>query len=285
MSTRKAFKACCPEHISHWHPNYTTAFEAAKDKTGKLHFSTVDISASLLPRFTERLRRRLHRFPEFEDFFFVTEYRGLKGQTSHDGAEAAGIYGAYDALTVDLNLDDINDNEWFVDIGLELHAPGKVLQWTEDAHGLLMEYLLPNLNRHNTRKLMKSSRWSTDTAALLYDLAGFRVPLGGHPDHDEIRYINVYTTDKGPTYQLHRGAFSYHKPLDVLPDAIHGLLKDVSQLMSIYRHCCYNAAGTQEGCTRLEIRVPLMAAYDRIRVFPRDLARDTVVALDARVWW
>ncbi|KAI0091819.1 hypothetical protein BDY19DRAFT_877671, partial [Irpex rosettiformis] len=244
-----------------------------------------DIPAPLLGHFARHLRRKLSEFPEFEDVFFVHEYRGLKGVTCHDGAMAQDIFRAYDALTDDLDMDQIHDEDWWVDIGMEICSTGKVLQWAEQGHGLLVEHLLSHLDRRGIRRLMKSQGWATDTSALLYDFAGFRAKPGSYGTPSSVRYINVYTTDKESTYQLHTGSFRRHSPLDILPDAMPNLLRDVTQLTSVYRNCLYNAAGVQEGCARVEVRVPLSAAYDRLRAFPRDLASDTIVVVDAEIWW
>ena len=282
---RSAFQACLPEHTSHWPPTYAAAYALARDQARQLHFSSIDIPATLLSRFVDHLRQKLEEFPEFDEFFFMHEYRGLKGVTCHNGCSGEEILRAFDALTDDLDMELVDMEDWWVDIGMEVCCSGKVLQWVEDGHGLLAEYLLPHLDRAGIRGLMKSKGWATDTSALLYDLAGFRVKPGSRGTPNGVRYINVYTTDKEPTYQLHKGSFRQHSPLDILPDSLPNLLRDVVELSSIYRNCLYNAAGVQDGCARAEIRVPLSAAYDRLRVYPQNLAVDTIVVVDAPVWW
>lgn len=282
---RSAFQSCLPEHTSHWPPTYTTAYALAQDQARRLHFSSIDIPAPHLGDFVDHLRQKLEEFAEFDKFFFVHEYRGLKGVTCHDGSKGQHILQAFDALTDDLNMDLIDMENWWVDIGMEVCCPGKVLQWAEDGHGLLAEYLLPHLDRSGIRGLMGSKAWSRDTSALLYDFAGFRVAPGSRGTLDGVHYINVYTTDKEPTYQLHSGSFRKHKYLDILPDAMPNLLHDVVELATVYRNCRYNAAGVQDGCVRAEIRVPLSAAYDRLRIYPQNLAVDTIVVIDAPIWW
>lgn len=284
-SMHSAHHTCRPEHASHWPPNYTAAFSQSQDNLQQLHFSTLDIPGSLLPQFTENLHTQLDLYPDFDGFFFVHEYRGLKGVTCHDGCTAQEVHEAYDVLVEDLNPDLIDINDWWVDIGLEISSPEKVLQWAEEAHGILIEHLLPHLDRRRAVALMRSPAWATDTSSLLYDLAGFRVKPGSYGTPAQVRYINVYTTDKTPTYQLHTGAFKRHRPIEILPDTMPVLLSDIRRLAQMHRYCGYNTTGSQEGCVRVEIRVPLSAAHERLRVFPLALAEDSIIAIDAMVWW
>lgn len=227
------------------------------------------------------LRSQLHSVPEFEDFFFMHEYRGFKCITPHAGSVGNEVLRAYNEFTEDLDQDAIHEEDWWVDIGIELSVPEKILQWTEAGHRLLVKHLLPHLTEQKINAFMKSSGWATDTSALLYELAGFRSKTGSYGTEAQVLYLNVYTTDKEPTYQLHKGQFREHRYLELLPDSINTLIKDIEGLTYTYAHC----REEQEGSARVEIRVSLSAAFERMRIFPKSLAEDTIVAIDSRLWW
>ena len=55
-----------------------------RDDKGQLHLGSVDVPAGVISTFTEALLRYLNLVLEFEDAYFLHEFRGHKGATVHD---------------------------------------------------------------------------------------------------------------------------------------------------------------------------------------------------------
>jgi hypothetical protein len=279
---RTALTHVIPEQLSHWPPTYEMALSQARDLRSHLHFSSLEVPSERLVEFSTRLREELDAYPEYRDSFFYHEWRGMKGGTAHDGVIGAQANTAFNTITADLNLDQIDPDDWHVDVAVELYSPGKVLQWKKENHMFLVQHLIPNITNPVLTRLMQSSRWKTDTSAMLYSLAGFRTPISSTSSNEGIKYLNVYTTDKQPTYQLHQGAFRRHKPSDILPASLRHLLKDIHSIIDMFGGCREH---TQEGCARMELRIPMIHAREKLRDVPEDLLMESVVIFDAEEWW
>lgn len=264
---------------------------AARDKRRQFHFSSIDIPAHLLPQFCERLRHRLDNYSSFQDSFFLHEWRGLKGATLHnpddDEAIDQALLAACDIIDFDI-LEDPSDLEnWWIDIGLEIRSEGRVLQWLQEGHSQLLQYCLPSQTAQGIRKILRSKKFKIDISTLLYDLAGFRVEVPGPGRADQVAYINVYTTDKSATYQLHHGAFSRHRASDLLPTRISALVHDIKELGILYDLCAGARGPVHEGAARLEARIRMvpMLVPAKFRNLPRSLIDDTLVSYQAKDWW
>lgn len=271
-----------PQHLSHWPPSYDMAFVQARDINMQLHLGSIEIPSTMLVAFATKLIEHLEQYPNFKDCFFYHEWRGMKGGTAHDGAIGAQVDEAFNSITADLDFARIRPNDWHTDVAMELHAPGKVLMWATDSHPLLLRYLIPDISDINLTRLMRSKHWHSDTSALIYSLAGFRSAVSLTVSGEGIKYVNVYTTEKQPTYQLHRGAFCRHIAQDILPSRLPRLLKDIAHIVNMFGNCrdC-----RQEGCVRAEVRIPLNNAKEKLRQFSLGLARDSVVVFNAEEWW
>jgi hypothetical protein len=258
------------------------AFVQAQDVNKQLHLGTIEIPSTMLAAFAAKLTEYLEQHPNFKDCFFYHEWRGMKGGTAHDGAIGQQADRAFNSITADLDFTRIIPNDWHADVAMELYAPGKVLMWATDSHPLLLQFLIPNISNDNIARLMRSKNWQSDTSTLIYSLAGFRSPVSPTISTEDIKYINVYTTEKQPTYQLHHGAFRRHIAQDILPTRLPRLLEDIVRIGDMFgncRDCC------QEGCVRVEVRIPLSNAREKLRQFPLDLARDSIIVFNAAEWW
>ncbi|KAI9442772.1 hypothetical protein H4582DRAFT_2055158 [Lactarius indigo] len=88
-------------------------------------------------------------------------------------------------------------------------------------------------------------------------------PFGGRND---INYINVYTTDKCPTYQLHQGIWRRRRCKELFPKMLEKLVDQLEKMSETYKACAGSMGQKpQEGCARLEFRVPLVLAQDALR--------------------
>lgn len=280
---RPAILEVAPARLSHWPATYELAFRRASDDNHHLHYNSIEISPERMQRFCSILLQKLDMHPQFEGAFFYHEWRGLKEGTAHNGATGAEVDRAWDMLLIDLRRDDIVLKDWYVDVGMEIYSRGKVLHWWKDAHEQLLKFLMPDLPDDKITGIQARREWKTDVAALLYPLAGFRTSVSpSYRGSREIAYLNVYTTDKESTYQLHTGVFRRRKAIEILPKTATQLLRDLRDIADTFGAC---KEERQEGCARVEIRIRIDQAKEMMRRFPTALASETVLVLDAEDWW
>ena len=102
--------------------------------------------------------------------------------------------------------------------------------------------------------------------------------------HDQVSYINVYTTDKEGSYQLHKGIFGRRITSTVLPAFMEKLLKELetigTQLVTYSKEASHH-----EGNCRLEIRVPLSIHETTLMTFPPQLALHGMARYHYTTWW
>ncbi|RPD52021.1 hypothetical protein L227DRAFT_618179, partial [Lentinus tigrinus ALCF2SS1-6] len=96
--------------------------------------------------------------------------------------------------------------------------------------------------------------------------------------------MNVYTTDKAVTYQLHRGAFTRHSPTDLFPGKIEKLLTDVDNMGAVFADCA-SCANPQDGSARFELRVNITKALHSIRLFSDPLLDRSILCIPSPLWW
>lgn len=286
---RPAVLRVMPSQSSHWPISYEMAFQQAKDTRGQLHLGTVAVPAKDLVAFCAALRKRLDRIAEFKDAFFCHELRGLKGGTAHEeDEEGRNPEEAFDTFFDNINRARIDEGNWMVDVGLEIHDPNRIVLWSKSAHSAVLEYLLPSLDSEQVDKLQNNkSAFKLDSVAQLDDFAGFRCEPGKRArEKDGVEYINVYTTDKCTTYQLHSGIWRRRSCRDLLPNALERLLLDLDNMSRSYKACSgQQDYRSQEGCARLEIRVPLQIAEHALRDVPRANLQEWTFAVPTKLWW
>jgi len=286
---RPAVFQVIPEQASHWPVNYEEAVRQAKDRRGRLHLGTVAVQPWNLIAFCDALRTRLNLLHEFKDSFFCHELRGLKGGTAHEeDDEGRNPEEAFHTFFESIDVARIDEGNWMVDVGLEIHDPDMVVHWSKRMHKAILTYLLPSLDARKIEKLQDNSNaFHLDNAAHLDDFAGFRCEPGKRArDNDGVQYINVYTTDKCPTYQLHSGIWRRRSCQDLLPKELDKLLLDLDNMSKTYKACSGSQNHrSQEGCARLEIRVPLQVAQTALRDVPHDMLREWTLSVPANHWW
>jgi hypothetical protein len=239
---RPAVQAVCGWRLSHWPPSYSAALANARDRHGKLHFGMVDLPPTVIDRFAYVLRRNLDQIPKLQDVYFMHEVRGTKGFTVHDPADAGERWTALQRELGFLDFDNMTLQDWYVDVGLEIYHPQHVLQWLDDAHPRLLQYGLPKqaeIDPISLSRLLEDQRnFATDRVAQFKEFAGFHCTPGRKGHTNRIVYLNVYTTDKEPTYQLHTGSFSKHRASELLPSTgLTKLINDVTTMSAIFGQC------------------------------------------------
>ncbi|THH17646.1 hypothetical protein EW146_g3207 [Bondarzewia mesenterica] len=116
---------------------------------------------------------------EFADTFFIHELRGTKGQSQHTVTNVEEREDTMSDFFEFLQMDRINSDEWWVDVGLEISQHDKVLQWVVDGHHDLLRYALPTLPKPTMAKIKFGTRClQVGHSGMLYDLAGFRYQMG-----------------------------------------------------------------------------------------------------------
>ncbi|KAI9060430.1 hypothetical protein FKP32DRAFT_1578130, partial [Trametes sanguinea] len=285
-----AVRVCCPDRVAHWPPSYQVAFKQSQDRNGRLHFHSIDIPEHLISQFVRELRRALADHPHLRDFWFMVELRGTKGMYSFQLGDAANRREVWNLLVeqIDITAEAADDNmqNWYCDIGLEVARPGHVVQWRLDAHARILRAALPKTTPNVLDSMMNGPQYIEDTSCLLYDLAGFRASPGRlSRKKDQVAHVNVYTTDKSVTYQLHPGAFRAHNPTDLYPGKIKALLRDVGTIASAFNQCSGTFGLAQDGTARYEVRVPLMQAIEAVPEMQWDTIRLAAVCIPNEVYW
>ncbi|KAI0037482.1 hypothetical protein FA95DRAFT_1506929, partial [Auriscalpium vulgare] len=255
-----------------------------RDVRGMIHLGTVDIPSDELVAFTQALRDRCEAHSDFEDVYFGHEIRGLKEAHTHHPSDPDARAGALADFTSCLDMGRINDDEWWVDVALEIHSrtPG-IVQWLDTAPPHILREVLPLATDGQIERLRGGKRFYTDTVAQIGDFAGFRVEPGAAGTQDGVRYINVYTTDKAVTYQLHHGLWRRRTAQDTLPDNIPRLTEDIERMKETYQSCI--GPNPQVGTARLEIRVRMCDASDVLLGLPHRILRECVAVVPPNVWW
>jgi hypothetical protein len=285
--TRPAVMEVIPSHASHWPIDYANAFQLAKDTNGHLHLGSVAVPATHLVAFCAALRNGLEKIDGFKGAFFCHELRGLKGGTAHEeDDEGRNPEEAFHTFFDSVDTTRIDQQNWLVDVGLEIHDPEMAVQWSKSAHPAILQHLLSSLTAEEISTLQKRKTFCVDHAAHLEDFAGFRCEPGKWGSQHGIEYINVYTTDKCPTYQLHGGIWRRRSYQDLLPKALDKLLEDLVNMSKTFKSCSGSQLNpAQEGCARLEIRVPLMLAEAALRDVPREILRQWTISVPTNLWW
>ena len=276
-----------PNQASHWPVNYDRAFQQAKDIRGKIHFGTIAVPATHLVAFCDALLARLETIDSFKQAYFCHELRGLKGGTAHtEDEDGRNSEEAFETFFDNLDMNRIEPDNWLVDVALEIYDPGRVVQWSRHAHSAILRYILPSLDPEQIRRLQARKTFHLDHVAQLDDFAGFRCEPGQWGTQNNVEYINVYTTDKCPTYQLHTGIWRRRTCQDLMPKTLDKLLEDLVEMSMTYKSCSGSQGDSpQEGCARLEIRVPLIVAQQKLRDPPQEDLRQWTISIPTTLWW
>ena len=273
-----------PNQAGHWPVTYDAAVALYRDRHGHIRPGSLDVPSHLLPDLARDFLNRISALqPYFRDAYFGHELRGWKGATVHDPADEDDRQEGLADLTNLLDMDLINRQLWNVDVALEFGVPRHIVTWRADAHERIIRWILPDIQ--NIDRVTSSKRFYHDKAMHLQDIAGFRWAPSQQQGHG-VRYIQAYTTEKAVSYQHHDGLFSPHSPEELLYKPRHRkLLQALDKQSEILQACAGGTASEQQdGCARLEIRVPLSRAED-VLLDPLQIVEATVVKIPSREWW
>jgi hypothetical protein len=244
-----------------------------------------------LDRFAEVLKTKLNDIPNLKDAYFMHEVRGTKGFTVHDPTD---LEERWQSLQRELGFVDFNKitlEDWYIDVGVEVFLRNHVLQWLTDAHPRLLQFGLPKqalADPNSLSRLFEDPRhFLADLVAQFREFAGFRCSPGRKGLADSVVYLNVYTTDKEPTYQLHVGSFRKHNPSELLQGTSGDkLIKDVNNTLGMFGQCMgIEERAPNEGCARYEIRVALSQTPDALAAISNELLTNSIVAIPVDLWW
>lgn len=283
---RPVLQEVIPDHQAHWPVSYAAALALYRGDRGQLHHGAVDIPAHHLHNFGELLLASFENHEKLKDAFFVHEFRGLKSATVHDPTDAMDVEVAYTEMLTGVDVERVDMSKWYLDVGLEIRQDGHVLQWRRNSHQHLLRYLLPSvLEREIENVLGSDHKFKLDIAAHTEELAGFRCCPGNTGKQDHVAYINVYTTDKSVSYQLHNGLFHRRHAYSVLPGDIDGFLKDIDTICDTFLACSGRDGAGQEGSCRIEVRVPLNRFENILVNIPYDILHVGIVSYPLTIWW
>ncbi|KAI9062336.1 hypothetical protein FKP32DRAFT_1574360, partial [Trametes sanguinea] len=249
----------------------------------------MDIPEDLVPDFAALLRAKLEHHPRLSDSLFMIELRGTKGMFSFPFDDAEARQNAFNRLIeqIDMQVEGAHDNlpNWHCDVGVEVARPGHVLQWLSAAHQRLLAHALPSQPEAVIAKLVDGSKFSSDVSGHVFDFAGFRASPGSRGRLDRVVHVNVYTTDKSVTYQLHKGAFTAHRTTSLFPGTIGALRNDLNTIAEVFAECGGAKGQTQDGTARFEVRVAIQQSLTALTTFPDELLHHSVVCITNATWW
>jgi hypothetical protein len=282
------------EHMStmatHWPVSYSTALTLYRDLNSRIHPGSLDIPTHILDVFGRDYLTRLGEVrPYFHDAYFVHELRGWKAATIHNPFDAGERETALSEFTHDLRVDILDADNWFVDTALEIGVPGHIVTWRTTGHKSLLRHCLPSQDNDAIDSLINKHAFNQDRMMHLLDLSGFHCETGLQGRKDQVKFIQAYTTEKTMAYQLHQGLFSEKNAQDLLATAkLKKLAKDIEQMSVVLYECTADEDGQhtpQDGCARIEVRVPLSQALTTLTTCPQQLLNDCVVSIPSKQWW
>lgn len=290
----KCLRPLCLELMSnmaaHWPVSYDSALALYKDQSGHIHLGSLDVPSHLLRTFGQRYLEKLKELrPYFRDAYFVHELRGWKAATVHDPTDEPDKVAALEDLTNVLRMDEINLEEWHLDVGVELGYPGHVVTWTKTGHRRVLMHCLPNLDEAEIDALVGQKNFILDRLMHLLDFAGFRCRPGAKGRADNVTYIQAYTTEKTMAYQHHVGLFKERDAQCVLSrESLEKLSKDVEKMSEILSECIGEGGiphAPQDGCARIEVRARLSDAMDVLSDIPEEIVQECIAAIPAMPYW
>ncbi|KAH9852012.1 hypothetical protein C2E23DRAFT_731862, partial [Lenzites betulinus] len=258
-----------------------------RGSNGQYHFGSIDIPPDYLEEFADTFRANLRNSRRLGVPFFQIELRGTKGMYSFPFGNIEARQDALNRMLDQLNMasEHAHLDRWYVDVGMEVVRPYHVVQWLSGAHEQLLQHALSTLPASSITSLHEGSLFSRDTAAHLFDLSGFRCHPGARGRPSQVAHIQLYTTDKTVTYQLHHGAFSLHSTPSLYPGAITKLLSDIDIIAKMFTECAGANGQSQDGTARFEIRVGMAKAMSTLNTFPAELLRASAICIPNAIWW
>jgi len=233
---RPAFLEVLPERTAEFPVNYRLALLQAKTAKGFITSHEIEIPDNMSLQFFNNLQSLADRsIPAFHGIYFVHTIRGVKNSTLHNPESADERIRAMSVLLSDFDFEDLDQTQWWVDVGLEISAAGRSVHWLRNSHRDVLEWLFPNIDEGELQAIFgNDSRYWADRVATSDDIAGFRA-IPQQRLARAISYIQAYSTEKAATYQLHSGLWRKRAPKNLLPGEIRKLLKDISEFTPLLR--------------------------------------------------
>ena len=270
---------------SEWPPTYSAEMFRARGKNGVLSFQTKTLSSWLVKDLGNSIRESLaeNGISWGRGLLFLHQIRGVKSSNGHSLTSAAAKSALEHLFTLNfLDEDAILGGDWWIDVGLEISSTaGQCLAWRTDSHYYIAQDALDISDSHASRITHPgSSKYQRDMTSHLTSVSGCRISPGIRAEGPyNVRYFQMYTTDKSITYRpegTHFGKFLRGE------DIVKGKADDYCRnLYELYRQ----ATDKNPSLARLGIRVPIVYASDVLLAMDISRIRDSLVIFDPTVWW
>jgi hypothetical protein len=276
-----------PQDLSDWPATFNGEMFRARTLRGGLALTTKAVASWNVWRFGESLKRNLEEsgVEWARGMIYAHQVRGMKHATQHTvSQEAAGT--SLEEFLHDMAIDIPNEEQanWWIDVGLELCALGHCLQWRTDSHFHVFKAIsaIDSTNAERATSL-GSKKYHRDLSAHFTGLSGCRIEPGVRAaGRHDIKYFQMYTTDKSITYRTSGGQHAI---------AIQGsqAIKAGSGNPPAFCGALYKlyseAREVTDSNARVEIRIPLSQATRVLVSWPDDLSRNSLVLLSRSDWW
>ncbi|KAF8836308.1 hypothetical protein BDN67DRAFT_886630, partial [Paxillus ammoniavirescens] len=146
---------------THWPASYDSALVLYRDNKGCIHLKSLNIPHHRLKELGRKYLERLARLrPYFRDAYFIHKLHGWKGATTHNSEHLPDKVGVLADLTQVLDMTRVVEEEWQVDMALEVGHPGQVVTWKTSGHRALLASCLPSLRDGEAERIMQGSRFT-----------------------------------------------------------------------------------------------------------------------------
>ncbi|KAG1765187.1 hypothetical protein EV702DRAFT_981668 [Suillus placidus] len=289
LCLRPTLAEVLPEFADRAPTSYAAAYTQSRTRSGGLAFNTLDVPWNRLEELGATLLTKLQaQKPAFRDAYFVHELRGTKGGTIHNRENDWERHMAFQDMFEHVEIDDLNPQEWLVDVALTVGVEGHVTTWRESCHQDLLRHLMPLACPRKVAALTRNkNKFHFDRTLQIKELAGFRATTSNFAGGDGIAYVQAYCTEKNVTYQLNPGVFRRRQLKELLDKKTEQkIVEDLDVMSQIFYECAGEGdVEGRDGCARLETHVPLDKAQDSLVTLPHELIERSVVAINRRIWW
>ncbi|KAI6111421.1 hypothetical protein F5141DRAFT_1003861 [Pisolithus sp. B1] len=281
--------AALGENSTDWPATYTDELWRARKASGGFAFRAVGLASWCLEDFGDLLRRELdmHSVHWADGFQFFHQVRGVKNTTHHspsgrNAKRALKEFLGSVALGEILGDEIAGEDRWFVDVGLEFSHPGQCFCWRTDGHSLVVANAL-QIPMEASRGItsLGSSKYARDLCSHLLDISGCRIEPGERTRGTfNTAYLQMYTTDKAPTYHPEG---SFHGKA-IRGQEILRAKHAPAFCKGLYEAYC-NSATHHDSNARIEVRVSLQYGHQVMRILPDDIIRQSLVSFTREIWW
>jgi hypothetical protein len=278
---RAAINVVGHSESGHWPASFKAEMERARAPNGRLENSGKLIPEGKVARFGTEFLRILGEFSLGYQAYFHHEIRGTRGATQHSERLHTE---SLEAFLSAVHPSMINQDDWWIDIGHEIHVPGQVLWWRSVDHIPLISEILRCTMQEAVELSKKKSLFFKDVACHLHDAAGFRLELPKRfRDERGIAYIQAYCTEKEALYRAggRTPRLSYSV---LLEEGAKSVVKFAEKANRIYYD---NQKKKVEGNARIEIRVQLSRLNERNSYFSWHLGvpKKYLYYFHSALWW